>query len=188
MAINFLFDILAPVYDKVIKPRKPEDLVPILDLPMDGWLLDVGGGTGRVSSGLINMISRLVICDLSEPMLRKAQEKEGIYPVQGKSHHLPFEDHQFDRVLVVDALHHFSDQSGAISELLRVLRPGGRLLIEEPDIRRFPVQLVAMGEKIALMKSHFHSPCEIKAMIAANGYSASIESDGQYAAWIIVRK
>ena len=188
MTINFLFDILAPIYDWVIKPRKPEEFASILELPLDGWLLDVGGGTGRVSSGLVKMVSRLVIVDLSEPMLKKAQEKGMKYLVKGKSHILPFKDDEFERVLVVDALHHFSDQAGAISELLRVLKPGGRMLIEEPDIRRFPVKMVALMEKIALMKSHFHSPGEIQVMIESNGYDAEITSDDEFAAWIIVEK
>ena len=56
MPINFLFDILAPVYDKVFKEPSQEELIQLLDLPTDGWMLDAGGGTGRVS----NQIRRLL--------------------------------------------------------------------------------------------------------------------------------
>ncbi|OQY37129.1 MAG: hypothetical protein B6243_01300, partial [Anaerolineaceae bacterium 4572_5.2] len=63
----------------------------------------------------------------------------------------PFPDNSFDRALVVDALHHFHNQEQAIAELVRVLKKGGRLVIEEPDIHRFAIKLVALAEKAALM-------------------------------------
>ncbi len=56
---------------------------------------------------------------------------------------------------MMDALHHMSFQKQAIGELWRVLKPGGRIVIIEPDIRRFVVKLIAIGEKIILMESHF---------------------------------
>ncbi|MCK4801532.1 MAG: hypothetical protein KAS84_06045, partial [Anaerolineales bacterium] len=43
----------------------------------------------------------------------------------------------------------------------RVLKPGGRIIIEEPNIQHWGVKLVALGEKIALMRSHFLDPAEI---------------------------
>jgi demethylmenaquinone methyltransferase/2-methoxy-6-polyprenyl-1,4-benzoquinol methylase len=58
-------------------------------------------------------------------------------------------------VILVDTLHHVQDQRQTLADLWRVVAPGGRLLVEEPDIRRFPVKLIAAGEKLALMRSHF---------------------------------
>lgn len=188
MAINFLFDLLAPVYDRVIKPREPEEFAELLGLPTDGWLLDVGGGTGRVSSTLTSMVGKLVLCDLSLPMMMEAKNKDMPCLVQGSSHLLPFPSNFFERVLVVDALHHFSDQQGAIKDLIRVLKPGGRLLIEEPDIRKTTVKVVALMEKMALMKSHFYTPNEIVGMVRRTGYAAEQSSDGEFAAWVVVNK
>jgi hypothetical protein len=62
------------------------------------------------------------------------------------------------------------------------------LLIEEPDIQRWQVKLVAIAEKITLMRSHFLSPREIHALIATHGLQAEIQDDGQFAAWIFVDK
>ncbi len=55
------------------------------------------------------------------------------------------------------------------------MKPGGRLLIEEPDIERLGAKFVAPGEKLALMRSHFYAAEQIRGMIAAHGLAAVIE-------------
>ncbi len=188
MPNNILFDFLAPFYDHVISPKEQEPLHTPLNLPADGWLLDAGGGTGRASSALASQIDHMVICDLSYSMLSKAREKGVRNLVQASSKRLPFAAETFERVLVVDALHHMDDQPGSVAQLLRALKPGGRMLIEEPDIHLFGVKLIALFETLALMKSKIHKPEEIKAMVEANGASATLDSDGKGSAWVIVDK
>lgn len=90
--------------------------------------------------------------------------------------------------MVVDALHHFCNQREAVGDLLRVVKPGGRLVIAEPDIRRLVVKFVALGEKVALMRSHFYSVEQIRDMVTEHGLTASIERDGIFTAWIVVDK
>lgn len=58
---------------------------------------------------------------------------------------------------MVDAYHHLADQARALQEMWRILAPGGRLIIEEPDIASFAVRLVALGERLLLMRSRFRS-------------------------------
>jgi demethylmenaquinone methyltransferase/2-methoxy-6-polyprenyl-1,4-benzoquinol methylase len=121
-------------------------------------------------------------------MLREAHAKPLPRIVQAASHFLPFPDEYFDRVLVVDALHHFDHQGEVIKDLLRVLKPGGRLLIEEPDIRKFRAKMIWVMEKFLLMKSVFCRPEEIKSMVEMYGGSARIEEDEFFTAWVIVDK
>lgn len=182
------FDFLAPLYDRVISPPDPDRLRDLLRLPTPGRLLDAGGGTGRASAALRPLVDKLIVSDLSRPMLQQATVRGDMEAIQGHAEFLPFPDESFERIMVVDALHHFCDQQGAIQDLFRVLKPGGRLLIEEPDIQRWQVKLVALAEKITLMRSHFLSPFEIQTLIGAHGLQAEIQDDGQFAAWIYVDK
>lgn len=182
------FGILAPIYERVIPPPDLNRLRERLRLPVAGRLLDAGGGTGRVSSQLRHLVDEVVISDLSASMLQQARVKGQLQPAQAHAERLPFSDASFDRVVVVDALHHFCNQREAMGDLLRVLKPGGRLVIEEPDIHRLVVKFVALGEKLALMRSHFLTAEHMRDMVAAHGYTAAIERDGQFTVWVSVDK
>jgi len=181
------FDLIASIYDRLIGPPDTGRLQQLLQLPTTGWLLDGGGGTGRVSYHLNALVDNVVISDLSEHMLKKALAKQ-VNPVRAHIECLPFSDACFSRILVVDALHHFCDQQKAIEDLLRVLKPGGRLVIEEPDLNHKSVKVLALVEKMLLMRSHFYAPQDIREMVESHGYSAAIENDGRYTAWIVVEK
>lgn len=86
---------------------------------------------------------------------------------------------------MVDALHHVIDHADSAREMLRVLKPGGVLVIEEPDIRTFGVKLIALAEKLLLMRSHFLAPNEI-AKLFAEGEKSIRAEDGT--AWVIIKK
>lgn len=131
---------------------------------------------------------RIVLCDWSKPMLKEAQVKGGLSLVNGVSEHLPFPAETFERILMVDALHHFPDQSQAIRSLARVLKPGGVLVVEEPDIRKGVTKMIALVEKITLMGSHFHKPAEIAAMMQSAGLTVRVEPDDGISAWVIGTK
>jgi demethylmenaquinone methyltransferase/2-methoxy-6-polyprenyl-1,4-benzoquinol methylase len=182
------FRYVAGVYDRVMRPPDPERLKRILKLPVAGPILDLGGGTGRVSFRLRSLVGGAIVTDFSIPMLMQAAAKGGLLPVRAMGEALPFPDGIFDRVLIVDALHHFRNQGDAIRESLRVLKPGGRLAIEEPDIRRFVVRAVAFLEHLFLMRSRFHEPRRIMDMIKGQGFTPRIEGYYLFRVWIVVDK
>ncbi len=188
MPENIFFDLIAPLYDRLIRISEPEKIIELLDLPVQGTLLDAGGGTGRFAFHLLPFVDRVVLSDLSFSMLREAKAKPIPFIVQASSRHLPFPDGYFDRILVVDAMHHFDDQTGVIKDLIRLLKPNGRLLIEEPDIRRFLAKLIWFMEKLLLMRSQFYTPEELKTLVETHGGTAHIEDDGQFIAWVVVEK
>lgn len=179
------FDFLAPHYDRVIRFQRLEKMLNLLSLPAPGRLLDAGGGTGRVAEHLRPHVDEIVVADISTGMLAQARAKS-LNAACVESERLPFAESTFDRVLMVDALHHVIHQAQTVSELYRVLKPGGRLVIEEPDVRTFAVKLIAVAEKLALMRSHFLTPPQIAALLPSDA-QVTIETE-DYNAWVIAVK
>ncbi len=150
------FRFVAPFYDRVSDGQSAaQTLRDLLALPVSGWLLDAGGGTGRISARLSAQTGGVAIADVSLGMLRQARGRDGLRPAHAQVERLPFASGQFERILIVDAFHHFYAQEAAVAELWRVLRPGGRLVLVEPNIARGAVRLIALGERLLLMRSRF---------------------------------
>jgi ubiquinone/menaquinone biosynthesis C-methylase UbiE len=158
------FKYIAPFYDKVFKPGDPEWLTELVELPIDGLLLDAGGGTGRISQFFKDKVRGTILVDLSFEMLQQASGKDRLQTVCSHTEGLPFPSETFSRIIMVDAFHHVCDQEKTAKELWRVLKVDGRLVIEEPDISYFGVKLIAIGEKILGMRSHFIQPSKIETL------------------------
>lgn len=182
------FGLVAPIYDRVVAAAPQDRLREILDLPPDGALLDAGGGTGRVAEAMRGHVARIVVADESNAMLRQTLDKRCLLAVQSPAERLPFPDASFDRVLVVDAFHHFNHHRRTACELLRVLKPGGRLVIEEPDIEAWPVKVIALGERLALMRSRFFGAADLRRMFEEHDAAVRVQRDGQVTMWIVVEK
>jgi demethylmenaquinone methyltransferase/2-methoxy-6-polyprenyl-1,4-benzoquinol methylase len=120
---------------------------------------------------------RLFVLDPSAGMLRQAQAKGCCRVCQGRSEGLPFPDGIFDRVLAVDSFHHFWDYGEAAREMVRVVAPGGRIVVEEPDVRRFGVKVVALMERLLLMRSHFHRPAALASLFEQAGGRVTLHEE-----------
>lgn len=180
------FEWIAPHYDRVFKAGERQTLLEIIALPASGSLLDAGGGTGRIAQILQNQIDQVVIVDQSLGMLTQANAKGGLETTCSQTEALPFPDNSFDRVIMIDALHHVYDQSLTSQELWRVLKPGGRIVIEEPDIRVVGVKILAFAEKILGMRSHFLAPPVIASLFDGTA-DIQIAREGAIS-WVIIQK
>ncbi len=186
--MNVHFDWLAPFYDRLIHRFSAlETMLELADLPVSGRLLDVGGGTGRVAEALRPHVGQVVVADASLGMLRQAVAKDGLRTACAGAEALPFPDEAFDRVVIVDALHHVADQAATAREMWRVLRPGGRIVIQEPDVRIFLVKLIALFEKVALMRSHFLRPEQMRALFPWPDAEVTLREEG-FNAWVVVSR
>ncbi|MCX8025751.1 MAG: class I SAM-dependent methyltransferase [Thermanaerothrix sp.] len=178
MRKNIHFDWLAPWYEKIFTSPSREKIEHLLQLPTSGWLLDVGGGTGRVTSSLVASARGVVILDLSMGMLRQAKLKPALFPVQARAENLPFQSHTFTRILMVDAFHHLEDQKRALEEMLRVLAPEGVLMLEEPNYQHPLVKFIAFIEHLIGMNSHFVDGEEIESALRWMGYVPECRKEG----------
>lgn len=153
MPINVHFDLIARFYDTFIFSFDATRVKELLQIAPGELLLDAGGGTGRIAAAM-GPEYRAIVCDLSMNMLQEARQK-GFPVCCARVEALPFADDAFKNIVMVDTCHHLPNHIGAARELLRVLHPNGRLVVEEPDIDHFGVKLIALGEKLMLMGSHF---------------------------------
>lgn len=98
---------------------------------------DIGSGTGFVAAGLAPLVKRVYVVDGSEAMLEVA--KKNLAEFNNVEYHeadgssLPFPEDSLDAVFANMYLHHTPDPLAAIREMVRVLRPGGRLVITDMD-------------------------------------------------------
>ena len=106
-------------------------------------VLDLACGTGDFSIAIAKGVpgSRVTGVDLSEGMLevmRKKVAEEGlesrIEARQGDGEALPFPDGSFDRVTIAFGIRNFENREKGLREMLRVLRPGGKLVILELSV------------------------------------------------------
>ena len=89
---------------------------------------------------------------------------------------------------MVDALHHVIHHADSAREMFRVLKPGGILVIEEPDIRTFGVKLIALAEKLLLMRSHFLAPDQIMKLFSSFASGEKKIRAEDETAWGVIKK
>ena len=96
-------------------------------------VLDLGCGVGFFGGLALKRGGKVVGLDFSDAALRIAQkEQQGIPFVRGDATNIPFPDASFDAVLLNDIIEHLAEAPGRrmIEEVFRVLRPGGRLIVD----------------------------------------------------------
>ena len=116
-------------------------------VPLTGRVLDLGTGTGTLARGYRERGAATVALDLSLPMLRAAQGAGA--RVAARAERLPFPARAFDAVTAGQCWHWF-DGAAAADECLRVLRPGGTLVIAHFDYLPDRPGLAAETEKLIL--------------------------------------
>ncbi|GAA0503765.1 methyltransferase type 11 [Saccharopolyspora subtropica] len=97
-------------------------------------LLDVGCGTGRPATLLARATGCIVTgITISRRQLETAvrRDVDGVAFTLADAMDMPFADGEFDAALALESLLHMPDQKGALAEVHRVLRPGGRLVVAD---------------------------------------------------------
>ena len=143
-----MFDSIAGDYDAlnhilsldVDKIWRKKALKQIVDAPAPVQVLDLACGTGDFSIAIAKALTggHVTGVDLSEGMLAVMREKvdkaelNGMISIEeGDGENLRFPDNTFDRVTIAFGIRNFEDRPKGLREMLRVLKPGGRLVILE---------------------------------------------------------
>lgn len=103
-------------------------------------ILDLATGSGDLAVELQRRCPRALVlgADFSLPMMREAQARRFEQLVAADGTNLPFQDGAFDVVTVAFGLRNMASWPGALAEMRRVLRPGGRLFVLDFSLPRLP--------------------------------------------------
>ena len=104
-------------------------------------VLDLAGGTGDLTakfSRIVGKEGQVVLADINDSMLKVGRDKlrdmgivGNVDYVQANAEELPFPDNHFDLITIAFGLRNVTDKDKALRSMLRVLKPGGRLLVLE---------------------------------------------------------
>jgi demethylmenaquinone methyltransferase/2-methoxy-6-polyprenyl-1,4-benzoquinol methylase len=141
------YDLLNDLMTGGMDRRWRRQVVRALDAAPGERILDLAAGTGASTAPFVEAGALAVACDFALGMLRTGRARGcAASMVAGDATALPFADAAFDAVTMSFGLRNVRDTRAALAEMLRVTRPGGRLLICETSHPPNPV-LRAMHER-----------------------------------------
>lgn len=128
LAVGSLLSLHEPLVGRMLRRRQ-------FDVTRFHSILDVGSGAGQILGHLLKWTpvqTQIVACDLSHKMLRRARQRvKSARPwyIAADMTRLPFADASFDCVTCGWVIEHLADPRPGLTELGRVLNPGGSLLL-----------------------------------------------------------
>lgn len=120
--------------------------------------LDLGCGNGAFTDLLARAGAEPLGVDVAEAALRRARAAHPgirfvLAPVEGP---LPLEDVAFDVVWATEVIEHVADTARWLSEIRRVLRPGGQLLVTTPNHGRLAILVGGLERYAQPLSDHLH--------------------------------
>ena len=155
-----------------LKELPPDVVIEMLAVDGSETVVDFGAGTGMYTIPIAEAMTTgtvVAVDELQELLERLAGKlaqpgnaalRDRVWLVRPKRGHVPLQDGSAQRVLALNVLHHISDDPIALAEIVRVLAPGGRLVvIDFGDIDR----------PVGPPRDHVLSHDELRAVIAGMG-------------------
>ncbi len=188
--MNKFFDHVAPVYERLHGgAEKTFGRISVLaGFKLTDRVLDIGGGTGRISQFLVGKVSEIIVLDPSEKMIAECKKHTGLTCEVGSGEQIPLADESVDKVIMVDAFHHVGDQEKVLSEIRRVLKPDGLVVFEEFAPERLGGKLVLFFEKIFKLGSIFHSPKKLERLFENAGFAVRLLDQNRREYYLLARK
>jgi demethylmenaquinone methyltransferase / 2-methoxy-6-polyprenyl-1,4-benzoquinol methylase len=177
-AVRAMFDRIAPIYDAMnsvmtlgLDARWRRSAVEATGLGAGMSAVDVACGSGALTRELARAVGRggqVVGVDVSEPMLRQARRRrapEGAADLRylgGDALALPLDDASVDAATIAFGLRNVPDYAACLAELVRVTRPGGRVVVLE-------IAIPAGGLGRALAAAWFERAVPLLGRLAGGG-------------------
>lgn len=141
-------------------------------LPSGRRLLEIGCSTGYLTGRFLGKVERVFGFDINWQALRHAKQRHPNVPIVcGSVEHLPFADGSFDVIVMLEVIEHTESDVSAVSEVRRVLKVGGTLILSTPNAglfafldpfnlrraiqRRFPIAYGVVGRLVRFESGQF---------------------------------
>lgn len=154
------YDLFEKVYNNKVYKNLGKEVAKAIE-PADS-VLECACGTGKISSAVAAKCKKLIATDYSLNMLKRARKKCRKYPnaefAFADITHLEYADCSFDKVIAGNVIHLLDDPIGALRELERVCRAGGKIIVPTYIMEKkgkWSALVGAMDKAGADFKQHF---------------------------------
>ncbi|YCM45561.1 methyltransferase domain-containing protein [Verrucomicrobiaceae bacterium 227] len=151
-------------------------LIGMTEVGPNDSVLDVACGPGLVACEFAKVAAHVSGIDLTEKMIEQARGRQAVEGLQnmgwqvGAATRLPFEDACFSVVISRYTFHHFTHPEAVLAEMIRVCKPGGRILVADPVL---PAECVVAYNAMERLRDPSHtralSSGELEEMFQAAG-------------------
>ena len=168
-------------------------MVEALEIGAGGQVLDLAAGTGTSSTAIARAGARVVAADFSLGMMSEGRRRGAPVPFVGADgQHLPFADDSFDAAVISFGLRNVHEPRRALAEMVRVVRPGGRVVVCEfstptsgavpHGLREVPAARAAGGRRhLRHHRGRLRVPRRIDPRVAGSGGASRVVPRGR--AW-----
>jgi ubiquinone/menaquinone biosynthesis C-methylase UbiE len=139
--------------------RHYQEFFSLYKVKKDDKILEIGAGGGTAVKFIQSYDCRYYPLDISSFNLKKIKGKnvKNVYPVSGDVYALPFENESFDFIILSEVLEHLAEPFKALTEIKRVLKKNGSLIISVPYNEKISYQICIHCNKPTPTNAHLHS-------------------------------
>jgi SAM-dependent methyltransferase len=177
--------------------EESEEIPGILRLTKQAHVLEVGCGSGRYALQVAEKIGcRVVGVDINGPGIETANQLSSArnmsdqvrFQICDASKHLPFADETFDAAFANDVLCHIPGRAGALREICRVVRPGGRFVFSDALVIAGTVSHLEIANRSSIGYYIFSPPGENERLLETAGFRVIDVRDTSQNAAAIARR
>lgn len=141
--------------------KKINKIIHLLDIKDGDRILEIGCGSGIHAKALLDSKKiKYSGIDISQGMINETRERlrnhKDIFLKISDGEHLPYKDNIFDGVFCCSSLHHMPQPDKVIKEMKRILKPGGRIALMEPNkyffINYYYAKVYPVEKNVLIMK------------------------------------
>ena len=135
-------------------------------------ILEIGSAAGGLLRALMDLgFQNVTGADPSPGCVRMAREAFGVPGVVATILNMPAGEEPYDTLITTGVFEHIRDLEGAVSEVRRLIRPGGRVYLEVPDASRYQPQQDAPYQEFSVEHINYFSLTSLKNLMQQRGFT-----------------